>query len=128
MGCAAAFGILSFGLVGCVSSSPQCLPAPLTASPITASQGGAIVVSSAQSSCRLEYEIGHTYLISLSANDTTAGPVTATVNSDGSFTQKISIPAAFPKGTAYVIVTGSTFDNCESGGSCAGYSTTITVE
>ncbi|WP_269048296.1 hypothetical protein [Paenarthrobacter sp. Z7-10] len=87
-----------------------------------------MTLSSDAAACALGYPAGHAYTISLSNDGVTAPPVTAGVDPDGLFSAKIPISAEFPPGTAYLIVTGSPYDNCEDGASCAGYWATIMVK
>ena len=120
-------GLTRTSLTGCTTPS-RCLPATLSASPTTASAGSSVTLSSAAAKCSLGYTSGHTYSITLTNKGVAGKPVTATVARDGAFSTEIPIPADFSHGTAYLIVTGSPYDNCENGQSCAGYSTTIIVE
>lgn len=123
----AAMGLLALCLTGCTTPS-GCLPATLSVAPTTASAGGSVTLSSPAAKCSLDYTSGHTYSIILTNKGVAGKPVTATVARDGAFSTEIPIPADFPHGTAYLIVTGSPHDNCENGQSCAGYSTTIIVK
>jgi hypothetical protein len=125
----AVLGLLTVCLTGCASvSPPRCLPAALNVSLTSVTAGGSVTVSSPAADCALGYQEGHTYSIRLSSQAVIARLFTASVGGDGSFSKVIPIPANFPRGTAYILVTGSPYDNCEDGGSCAGYSTSITVE
>ena len=123
----AAMGLLALCFAGCTTLS-RCLPAALSVSQTTASAGSSVTLSSGAANCSLDYTSGHTYSIILTNKGVAGKPVTATVARDGAFSTEIPIPADFSHGTAYLIVTGSPYDDCENGQSCAGYSTTIIVE
>lgn len=127
IGAVMAFSLLAVGLAGC-ATAPHCFPAALSVSPSSAAAGSSVTVSSPAASCALNYQDGHTYSVTLSSQKVTSQPVIAPVAPNGRFSEKVPIPADFPSGTAYLLVAGSTYDDCEDGGSCAGYSVAITVK
>jgi hypothetical protein len=129
---------LALGLAGCGPvrlGPPPCLPAPLQVTPSTASAGGTVTVSSPAADCDLGYAARHTYAVTLSAQGVPGAPGTRTppveveVAADGSFSVALAIPDDFPRGDAFVVVTGSPYDECghDGTGSCAGYTAPIPV-
>ena len=127
IGAIVVLSLLTAGLSGC-ATAPRCFPAVLSVSPSSAAAGSSVILSSPAANCALNYWDGHTYSVTLSAQKVTSQPVVASVARDGRFSKKIPIPADFPSETAYLIVTGSPYDECEDGASCAGYSATVTVK
>lgn len=115
-------------LAGCTVTPTVCMPAELSASPHDVDRGGIVTLSSPKSSCDVNYEAGKTYSITIMAKDVQSPAVDVPVAKDGSFSDRIVVPADFPVGTAYIIVTGSPLDHCDDvGGSCAGYAAEIAV-
>ena len=123
----AAMGLLALCLTGCTSTT-GCFPASLSVTPTTASAGGVVMLSSPTAECPIGYATGHTYSVTLTNRGATGQPIIAAVARNGAFSIEVPIPADFPHGTAYIIVTRSPYDNCEDGASCAGYSVSLTVK
>ena len=103
----------------------ELLPGTREAAPTSTAPGAAVTVSSAAPSCDLGYSEGHTYSVVLSNHGTSTKATNAQVAKDGSFSTQLDVPAGFPRGEAYVLVKGSTYDDCKDTRSCGGYATTI---
>lgn len=117
----------SLMVTGCAPAA-RCFPEPLKATPASVAAGGAVTISSAAARCDLGYPDGHTYSIVLWHRGIHSESSSVRVAPDGAFGTELTVPADFPHGEAFVVVSGSTYDDCADTGSCAGYSTTITVE
>jgi hypothetical protein len=126
---ALAIAALPLTLTGCVST-PQCLPQPLITTPSSVAAGSTVTVSSKAASCDLGYPSGHTYTLQLGQGGVMTKAVDAPVKKDGSFAARLDVPSDFARGTAYIVVKGSTYDDCKDtgSGSCAGYTTKVTVK
>lgn len=125
---ALAVAALSLTLTGCSGASSRCFPEPLKATQTSTSAGGSVTVSSAAASCDLGYSADHTYSLILANKGVISKAVRALVGKDGSFSAELMVPADFPQGETYVLVKGSTYDNCKDTGSCVGYAVSITVK
>ncbi|WP_432524293.1 hypothetical protein [Kineococcus sp. SYSU DK006] len=127
---------------GCAAprTSSRCLPAPLQLSPDSIAPGGQVTLSSPPAPCGTTNPGGATYTFMLRYDhmpDPTADPGSDSalvqlgqlqVPADGAFQTQLNIPADAPAGQATLAVTGSRHDEpCEDGGSCAAYSTLLTI-
>ncbi|MGP5699044.1 hypothetical protein ACTXPA_08910 [Glutamicibacter arilaitensis] len=124
--------IASTGIVsGCSGNKSLCLPEPITASAPNVNAGAEITVSAAPARCNLGYDEQKSYsllLLSEASNDEGKRLPQTPVNSDGSFSVDIHVPAETPKGNATLLVQGSPFDSCSGQDSCAAYSVSFIVE
>lgn len=110
---------------------PTCYPEPLQVNPVSVPAGSDVAVSSGPFQCQNSYPSGKTYGLALNEpsgpgklSDLGSYPVSA----DGSFNALVRIPNSYPAGPAYIIVSGSTFDQCrDSEGSCAAYVASLTI-
>lgn len=116
-------------LSGCASGPNRCLPADLEASPTVVRAGESLIVASAAADCDLGYVEDTTYsIVLISSSGERSEDAELPVSEDGRFSGELLVPDSFPSGTASVVVTASTYDDCDDGsGSCAGYSTDIAV-
>lgn len=132
-GAGAAVVALLLCLTGCGPAvtvpGSVCLPAPLRVSPVPAAAGDSLVVSSGPADCDLGYGPHQTYRVKLVAPHVSSPSVSVEPASDGHFSVELPVPAGFPRGDAFVVVTGSPFDQCDDTmtGSCAGYAATIRI-
>jgi len=120
----------AFLSAGCASTTSQCLPGALEISHGSAAPGSAVTISSEPTACDLQIANGTTYTFTLVAEAHGDGPVdlgSTPVNSDGSFSSAVLIPEDFPSGNATLLVTGSAFDDCVLGDSCAAYSAALRI-
>ena len=130
-GAAVAAVLLCAGLAGCSQNliGTWCLPGPLRVSPATAAPVEVISVSSGPSDCNLGYRPGRTYRVTLERSHVAAPAVEVEPSRDGSFSISLVVPDGFPSGEAAVVVTGSSFDQCDDTGfgSCAGYMAPVRI-
>jgi hypothetical protein len=128
--------VLAGGLSGCgAATADRCLPAPLTASPVTVTPGGTVTVSSPAVDCDLGYGSGRTHVIGI-ASEALATDGSSVfregeefrVGADGAFVREVAVPEDLPAGPASISVRGSAIDDCDDGeASCAAYQVGITV-
>jgi hypothetical protein len=112
-------------------SGQTCYPEPLQVNPVTVQAGSDVTVSSRPFQCQNSYPAGKTYRLALnepSAPGTLVDLGSYPVGADGSFQAMVGIPSTYPPGLAYVVVSGSTFDQCkDSQASCAAYVANLTI-
>jgi hypothetical protein len=112
-------------------SGQTCNPEPLHVNPATVQAGSDVTVSSRPFQCQNSYPSGKTYRLALnepSAPGTLLDLGSYPVGADGSFQATVGIPSTYPPGLAYVVVGGSTFDQCKgSQGSCAAYVASLII-
>lgn len=116
-------------LSACAPSADRCLPAPLEATPTEVRAGESVTIESGAAECDLGYDDDTAYSIELvSSSGERSDEVEVRVGGDGRFSTTTVVPDSFPSGVATVVVSGSTYDDCDDdSGSCAVYSTDITV-
>lgn len=123
-------GTVACGVVQ-LGGGPQCLPSPMTESPPRVAVGGTVTVSSPPFACSASYPAGKHYRLLVGvpgqADPRSLGQVP--VARDGSFHTSFVIPADLPPGESFIEVYGSAFDDCRDtvGGSCAGYTVSLTL-
>lgn len=128
LGVVVAFAALLTGC-GTVEVGPQkCFPSRVHVAPGTAAPGETITVSSEAADCDLGYREGHTYSVAVIAPHHRSPESVVPVDGAGRFSAELTIPADFPSGDAWVVVEGSPYDHCDdTHGSCAGYTTALTI-
>lgn len=117
-------------LSACSPGANRCLPADLEASPSEVRAGESLTIASAAAECDLGYDGETPYsIVLISSSGERSDDVELPVREDGRFSEELVVPDSFPAGASSVVVTGSTYDDCgdDDSGSCAAYSTDITV-
>lgn len=128
----AAMGIaVSTLIAGCSLDQQPCMPAPMSLDTNVVHRGATVTVSAPVADCDLHYDSGKTYKITLVANRAGThrlSTTTTSVDPDGSFTAKITVPETFAIGSAQIWVEGSPYDDCPPGASCVGYAAHLTIK
>ena len=120
--------LATIALSGCANTwGGNCMPAPLSLTPSTATAGATVTLSADGVKC--EAGSGRHYQVSINHLDVKRPVGEVTPASNGSFQFAFAIPGDLPAGTYVLSVSGSTLDDCpDAHASCAGYWTDLTIE
>ena len=131
-------GCVCLAAAACQTPSPSgspstalCLPEPLHIDKTRVPAGDSVIVSSDGFKCGASYAAGKKYHLRLGFVGR-AAPIDLgdyAVNRNGSFVARVIIPVNSSPGDAYIIVTGSSFDECSEvePQSCAGYDIRVVI-
>lgn len=120
--------LATIALSGCANAwGGNCLPAPLSLTPSTATAGATVTLSADGAKCKAGS--GRHYQVSITHLDVRRPVGEVTPESNGSFHFAFAIPGDLPAGTYVLSVSGSALDDCpDAHASCAGYWTDLTIE